>query len=183
MTGKDMCHILMSEYRKGWGIVMTKMFDRSLFEELEFPLGRIHEDEYLVYRLFWDAGSVAVSDHIVYYYRSKRAGSITHAGYSLKRLDALDARSKRCDFFKEKGEAMLYEDAMLSLATSQIDCVRKLKASDIPEKDKYVTTIEKELKQNVSEINKFKTIGMKKKLSLWTEIHFPAVKKALFERK
>ena len=183
MTGKDMCHILMSEYRKGWGIVMTKMFDRSLFDDLEFPEGRIHEDEYLVYRLLWEAGKIAVSDRIVYYYRSKRAGSITHAGYSLKRLDALDARKQRCSFFKEKGEAMLYEDALLSLAASEIDCARKLKASDIPDKDKYIKAIEQELRQNISEINKFKTIGIKKKASLWMEIHFPAVKEALFERK
>ena len=182
-SGKEMCHILMSEYRKGWGIVMTKLFDRSLFDNLEFPEGRIHEDEYVVYRLFWEAGSVAVSDHIVYYYRSKRAGSITHAGYSLNRLDALDARKKRCDFFKEQGESGLYEDAVLSLARSRIDCLRKLKDSDIPDKEKYISTIEEEFKQSLPEIYKFKTIGMKKKVSLWTELHFPGIKKALFERK
>lgn len=182
-TGKEVCHILMSEYKKGWGIVMTKMFDRSLFEDLEFPEGRIHEDEYMVYKLFWKAGKIALSDRIVYYYRSKRAGSITHAGYSLKRLDALDARKGRCLYFKELGEDQLYQEAVLSLAFSQIGCIRKLKSSDIPNRTKYIETIEKELKQNLREIKGFSGIGSKKKLSLMAEIYTPSLKKALFERK
>lgn len=179
MTGKDMCHTLMSSYHKGWGIVMTKMFDRSLFENIRFPQGRIHEDEYVVYRLMWEAGNIAVSDRIVYYYRSKRQGSITHASYSLKRLDAIDARRSRCEFFKSCGEEMLYEDAKLSLCQTQIDNLRKLKGSDIPEKEKYIREIEADIKKNFAEIKNFNTIGSKKKLSMWMEINMPALKKLI----
>ncbi len=177
LSSAEMCRILMSEYRKGWGIVMTKLFHRSLFDDLEFPEGRIHEDEYMVYRLFWKAGRIALSDKIVYYYRSKREGSITHSGFSLKRLDVLDARRKRYEFFEELGEKELQGYALLSLCQAQADCLGKLRNCDIDDKDKYIDEIKKELTENFREVKRTPTVSSKKKLSLWLDIYMPWVKR------
>ncbi|WP_051545390.1 glycosyltransferase family 2 protein [Butyrivibrio sp. MC2021] len=176
MDSRDMCHELMTTYHKGWGIVMTKMFHRSLFEHLEFPVGRIHEDEYLVYRLIWEARKVALSDRIIYYYRSKREGSITHSGFSVKRLDVLDARKKRCEFFKSLGESSLYGDALLSYCQAQTDCLKKLKKSDMADKEKYIADIEKDLKKGFRTLKGISHISQKKKLSLWLDIYMPWAK-------
>ena len=180
VSGYDMCKSLMSEYKMGWGIVMTKMFDKSLFDDLEFPLGHIHEDEYLVYRLYWNAGTVALTDKIVYYYRSKREGSITHSGYSLKNLDAVYAREERCQFFKDLGENELYQLAKLALCYAQIEALNKLKASaEIENRDKYISDIAHKLKDNAGEIWTAEHISTKKKASLWMEIYLPGLKKIL----
>lgn len=179
MTGIDMCHALMSSYHKGWGIVMTKMFDRRLFDDIRFPQGKIHEDEYVVYRLIWKAEKIAVSDRIVYYYRSRREGSITHSSYSLSRLAAIDARKERCEFFRQKGQQMLYEDAVMSLCRAQVSNLSKLKASDVPDKEKSIKTITGELKQNLSKVRGFTTVGSKKKLSLWLDYYLPGFKKII----
>lgn len=178
-SGYDMCKSLMSEYKMGWGIVMTKMFEKSLFDELEFPLGRIHEDEYLVYKLYWNAGQVALTEKIVYYYRSKRKGSITHSGYNIKRLDAVNAREERCEFFKSFGEKELYQLAKLALCYTQIEAVRKLRESEIGEKAKYIDSIKQKLRDNIREIRSAEYISSKKKTSLWMEIHFPRLKQLL----
>ena len=179
MSGYDMCKTLMSEYKMGWGIVMTKMFEKSLFDGLEFPLGHIHEDEYLVYKLYWNSGNVALTDKIVYYYRSKRKGSITHSGYSLKRLDAIYAREERCEFFKELGEKELYQLAKLALCYIQIEALGKLKASDIKDKDKYIADITQKLRSNVREIRMSDNISTKKKISLFMEMYAPGLKSLL----
>ncbi|WP_155838446.1 glycosyltransferase family 2 protein [Butyrivibrio proteoclasticus] len=179
ISGYDMCKTLMSEYKMGWGIVMTKMFDKSLFDDLEFPLGHIHEDEYLVYKLYWNSGKVALTDKIVYYYRSKRKGSITHSGYSLKRLDAVYAREGRCVFFENLGEKELYQLAKLSLCYTQSETLVKLKESDIADKDKYIDDMRQKLKANTKEIWRADYISTKKKLSLWMEIYLPWLKHAL----
>ncbi|WP_155828110.1 glycosyltransferase family 2 protein [Butyrivibrio sp. VCB2006] len=182
-SGYDMCKTLMSEYKMGWGIVMTKMFDKSLFDDLEFPLGHIHEDEYLVYKLYWNSGKVALTDKIVYHYRSKRKGSITHSGYSLKRLDAMYARQERCEFFKELGEKELYQLAKLGLCTTQIEALRKLKDSDIEDKEKYIGDISKNLKVNAKEVFGADSISFKKKVSLFLEIYAPGLKRMLVKQK
>ena len=179
MTGYDMCKALMSEYKMGWGIVMTKMFEKSLFDELEFPLGRIHEDEYLVYRLYWTAGQIALTDRIVYYYRSKRKGSITHSGYSIKRLDAVHAREERCRFFKDLGEKELYQLANLALCYTQIEAIDKLRNSELADKGKYIDSIMQKLKNNARDVRKAEYISTKKKISLWMEMHMPGLKHIL----
>lgn len=176
VSGYDMCKTLMSEYKMGWGIVMTKMFEKSLFDELEFPLGHIHEDEYLVYKLYWNAGQVALTDKIVYHYRSKRKGSITHSGYSLNHLDAVYARQERCEFFKGLGENELYQLAKLGLCTTEIENLKKLRESDVEDKDSYIAKIEQDLRANLKEIWKAEHISAKKKVSLWMERYMPGLK-------
>lgn len=178
-SGYDMCKSLMSEYKMGWGIVMTKMFEKSLFDELEFPLGHIHEDEYLVYKLYWNAGQVALTDKIVYYYRSKRKGSITHSGYSIKHLDAIYARQERCKFFEMLGETELYQLSRLGLCATEIENLSKIKTSDIADKDSIIRKIEQDLKANAREVYRAEHISIKKKISLLLEMYAPGIKKLL----
>ena len=178
---REACHILMTEYHKGWGIVMTKMFHRSLFEDISFPEGHIHEDEYVVYKLLWKAQRIVYTDKIVYFYRSKRAGSITHSKYSLNRLDVITARKERCEFFKALGEEQLYCDAKLALCQTQLINLELLEKSDLQDKESYAGKIRGEMLSGYREIKKMKAIPFKKKLSLWAGIYAPHVKKALIK--
>lgn len=179
LSGYDMCKTIMSEYKMGWGIVMTKMFEKRLFDDLEFPLGHIHEDEYLVYKLYWNSGKVALTDKIVYYYRSKRKGSITHSGYSIKHLDAIYARQERCEFFDKLGEKELYQLAKLGLCTTEIENLAKIKTSDLEDKEKIIKEITQDLKANAREVWRAEYISSKKKISLFLEMYAPGLKKLL----
>ena len=179
LSGYDMCKTIMSEYKMGWGIVMTKMFEKRLFDDLEFPLGHIHEDEYLVYKLYWNSGKVALTDKIVYYYRSKRKGSITHSGYSIKHLDAIYARQERCEFFDKLGEKELYQLAKLGLCTTEIENLAKIKTSDLEDKEKIIKEITQDLKANAREVWRAEYIRSKKKISLFLEMYAPGLKKLL----
>lgn len=183
MDNREMCHILMNEYHKGWGILMTKMCERSLYDNIVFPVGRIHEDDYCIYRLYWEAGRVALTDRIVYYYRSKRQGSITHVKYSLHRLDSLDALEKRRDFFESIHENLLYQDAHLSLCQARAKAIDELKKADIEDKNRVITSIQKELKRDLKLLHTMKELSFKKKISLYLDIYAPGVKKALVGRK
>ena len=179
VKGFDMCKSLMYDYHMGWGIMMTKMIDKSLFEGMEFPVGRIHEDDYLIYKLYWNAGEVALTDKIVYHYRSKRKDSITHSKYSIKHLDAISAREERCDFFKSIGEKELYQAAVLSLCYAQIEALNKLKLSDVVDKEKYIKEIRRNLNDNGKIVRSAENISTKKKLSLWMEYYLPVLKRML----
>ena len=48
-----------------WG----KIYKRSLFDGIRFPIGRLHEDVFTTYKLIHEAGSVAVTDYVGYVYR------------------------------------------------------------------------------------------------------------------
>ena len=54
----------------------NKLFDRELFDEIRFPIGKKSEDWYVMYRLIEKAGGIYYNSDVKYYYR-QRKGSIT----------------------------------------------------------------------------------------------------------
>ena len=60
-----------------------KLFHRSLFQDIRFPLGVACEDLPIMYRILLDAGQVAMVDKPIYFY-FHRSGSITYTAVSQK---------------------------------------------------------------------------------------------------
>ncbi len=106
-------------------VAVNKLYEKSLFSGLRYPVGRIHEDEYLTYRLLARAGTVAFIDAELYMYFQNPTG-IMKSSFSLKRLDAIEAIKGQCAFAKEYGYAELYKrrcDALIgNLATMIVRC-------------------------------------------------------------
>ena len=67
--------------------VCGKLYHRSLFNTLRFPIGLIFEDDYTVYRLFFASDKIAYSNVITYYYLL-RADSIEGAVFNKKKMDS-----------------------------------------------------------------------------------------------
>ena len=66
-----------------------KLYKRNLWDELRFPVGKLHEDRFVAYKIYDRCSSVCCIDDILYYYLS-RSGSIMHT-YNIKRLDDIEA--------------------------------------------------------------------------------------------
>lgn len=69
-------------------MVTNKLFERSLFEGIEFPEGKVYEDTYVSYRLMERAGSAVVSERYLFDFL-KRRGSITHS-LNINAFDYID---------------------------------------------------------------------------------------------
>lgn len=78
-----------------WG----KIYKRDLFDNIRYPIGRIHEDEFTTYLLFWKARKIVITNQYLYYY-IQRATSIMWQKFSISRLDVLDALRERAEFLK-----------------------------------------------------------------------------------
>ena len=79
-----------------------KLFKRGLFEGLEFPVGRINEDESLIYILMYRANRVGVIDDYLYFYHYN-SESITEKRYNIHRLDCFYMLREKFDFYKNLG--------------------------------------------------------------------------------
>ena len=79
----------------------NKLYKATVFKEITFPEGRIHEDLSTTYRLFSNANKIAYINYIGYIY-VKRSNSILTSSYSNKRLDAFIGWSEILDFINEK---------------------------------------------------------------------------------
>ena len=85
--------------------VWYKLYKTELVRDILFPVGKYHEDVFWSYQAVGRARRVSVSDHIGYYYL-QRGGSIMGEGYSLKRLDAVEAKVQRCAYIQERFPAL-----------------------------------------------------------------------------
>lgn len=94
-----------------------KIFRRNLFNGIQFPEGRLFEDEYTTYKLYYLCEKIVVLDTALYYYFVNQAG-ITQNLDLVKRLDEYDAQNERIIFFNNNGEIELYHLALLEFLRS-----------------------------------------------------------------
>ena len=78
-----------------------KLYKTEQVRDLAFPVGKYHEDVFWSYQAIARARKVSVADRRCYYY-IQRSGSIMGEGYSLKRLDAIEAKRQRLEFLTDK---------------------------------------------------------------------------------
>lgn len=85
-----------------WG----KMYRRSAFEGIEYPVGSIHEDLPVTYRLVARARAVAVIDAVGYFY-VQRAGSITGRADFGRRIEAVAFAEEAVSFCRAEEPALV----------------------------------------------------------------------------
>ncbi len=81
--------------------VWNKLYRRDVIADILFPKGKTNEDEFWTYQVFGNAKKVVKIQDVLYFY-FQRPGSIMGETYSLKRLDALEAKLQRQDYIDAK---------------------------------------------------------------------------------
>ena len=81
--------------------VWYKLYRSCLIRDLSFPAGKCHEDVFWSWQAVARAQMVSVFDTPCYYY-VQRSGSIMGSGYSLRRLDAVEAKCQRLSYLEKE---------------------------------------------------------------------------------
>lgn len=128
-------------------IACGKIYHRSCFAQVRYPVGKIHEDEFTTYRILFEQPQVAVTDVPLYYYFQNNA-SITKSQWSPKRMDVLEAQRQQMDYFWEKGYARAYDSVAVWYAGKLCQQRKSIVSSSLPEEEKrqYYTQIRAELR-------------------------------------
>lgn len=82
-----------------WRLVVAwnKLYAASIWNRLRFPVGRIHEDEYVLHQVVDQCKNINVLPGRLYHYVSMDS-SITHSGFGIRNLDRLEALAKRLKY-------------------------------------------------------------------------------------
>lgn len=108
----------------------AKLFRLRLFDGFVFPEGRIHEDEFVIYRLLFAGDLIAVNDSCLYYYR-QRAGSTVHAVDACRErkrlLDQMSAMMCQLRFFIGCGRFTFAASAFSRIAKNCVKYVLTLR--------------------------------------------------------
>ncbi len=109
-----------------WG----KIYKSGLFENVRYPHGKYHEDEFTTYKLLYNAKKIIfTTDQLYFYYINPE--SIIQSSFSGKKLDALDAIKERISYFEQKNEeelAFLTKNALISSIMYSHQCISREKS-------------------------------------------------------
>lgn len=84
-------------------VVWGKLFDSSLFDGVQFPVDRKHEDEYVTYRVLHRATRIALTTTPCYFYRQRPKSMMSSEFGYASRIDRLEAFEQRAEFMKTAG--------------------------------------------------------------------------------
>ncbi|HFI0107109.1 TPA: glycosyltransferase family 2 protein [Streptococcus suis] len=107
LTGREVCKKLHSEKGQVFVVAWNKLYKKELFSNVQYAKGKIHEDEYIAYQLFYDLDRIAVVNDSLYYY-VERQESITRTQMTDLRFECLiEYQLLRIDFFNSKNDSEL----------------------------------------------------------------------------
>lgn len=114
ISGRESCKLIYETEPTETIIVCNKMFRSKLFMKIRFPIGRLHEDEFVIYKLLYNSTWVTYTGVVLYYY-IRRENSITmDINYSIGHMSLLDMAEESIAFFKVNNDAQ-----MISLASDR----------------------------------------------------------------
>lgn len=83
-------------------IACAKLYRKPLWNGVRFPVGKLHEDAFTVYKILFDAQRVAICDTPLYYYYQNLSG-IMNSPWTPKRLDEMAAHEEQIEYMKKNG--------------------------------------------------------------------------------
>ncbi len=90
-------------------VAWNKLYKKSLFDKIKFPLNKLYEDQATVHKVFWEAKKIVTLSDKLYHY-IVREGSLSYKPNPLQYFDDLDALLARIDFYRQKGLENLIPD-------------------------------------------------------------------------
>jgi glycosyltransferase involved in cell wall biosynthesis len=137
-------------------VVWNKMYKKSLFKSIIFPVGKIHEDEFTTYKLIYNEEKIAITKDCLYNYRQTN-NSIMRSTFNMKKLDKLDALKERLKYYANvNANTILIEKATLHYIYSIREIYYTLKKYFPDQKDRMLelkNEYEKIIKDNQNNIN------------------------------
>lgn len=129
-----------------WG----KLYRKDLFQNFRYPIGKIHEDEFLTYKIIFQTEQIVYIPQPMYWYFQNTSG-ITHAKWNINRLDKVQAFREQLDYFEKNGYTHAYRTRINSYAWIIGEYIHELSESDISKKRKYIRQLRNTLRAFIRE--------------------------------
>lgn len=101
MTGATICSV-------AW----NKLYVAKLWKEIRFCIGKVHEDEFTIYKVIYQAEKTVYTDEVMYEYFQRVSGTMDQI-YRNGNLTVIDALRERTDWLTDKGEDHLAAVSLL----------------------------------------------------------------------
>lgn len=137
-----------------------KLYHKSLFKELEFPVGKLSEDYYVMYKIFKDADKVAYISKPMYNYLQRQNSISKNKKINEEFITAAYNQMKDLEDYSERMKKIVHVAyASANLTVFNLYIKQKVKCPKIK-----VKQFKQAVKENLSYINEYKELSKAKKL-------------------
>ena len=166
----DQCKVFSTEeaiknitdlYPMAW----NKLYKKELFADIRYPVGKYHEDTFVIFQLFEKCSKIVAINDCLYYY-IRRKNTISKSDFQVKHLDLIKAWKYNyqfvCDRYPDL-EPVIFSKYMMAY----FQVLDKILTSDkrVIERNKsYLKSVSKTLKKNKKSIVTSPYITLKRKL-------------------
>ena len=159
-------------------IAPAKLFRLSCLGDVCFPVGKLHEDEFTTYRILFQCNSVAIVNRPMYNYFFN-AASITHAEWSPKRLDGLDALEAQAAYFREHNYALAFRRSVRDLLQHSIKHIMHIRHLS-PKYDQLLKDVRCRCRRAFRLYAQ--EVGLKKAAAYWYEVRIKTPAKRVLDK-
>lgn len=92
------------------GVICNKLYKTRLFNDIRFPSGKIHEDSFVLPKLYYKCRRIITTPVSLYYY-VRNPNSITNSALSIRNYDLVESYFEKIKFFEDQGLQELLPDA------------------------------------------------------------------------
>ncbi len=117
-------------------VVWNKLFKREIFDDIRFPPGKIHQDNYVMPEVIYKCKKIATLSAPLYYYYLNME-STTNQEYSIKNLDHVEAMCMRIKFYEEKNITSLLDETAANMLDRFFRFRNKYKPKNQSEKHRF----------------------------------------------
>ena len=105
-------------------VAWNKLYHKSLFKTLRYPIGKLHEDEFTTYQAMYQTGMVGVTPARLYAYYQNPEG-IMRSQWNPRRMHVLEAFEEQMAFAQSNGKDRLLNKAVLQYIYSTCEQLGK----------------------------------------------------------
>lgn len=101
--------------------VWNKLYHKSVLSGVEFPKGKIHEDEFVIHEILFQSKKIVTLEEKLYMY-VQRNGSIMNRKKDVKSLDSIEAICNRIEFYEENELKEYFPELSVRLKDLYVKC-------------------------------------------------------------
>lgn len=128
---------LFVEHNENAIIACGKIFKKECFVNLRYPVGKLHEDAFIIYKILFQYAKVVYIDAPLYAY-FQSPNSIMRASWTPARLAEIEARSEQITYFETHHFDHAKVQATKELLWVLIEQLVSIEILNNPENKKYV---------------------------------------------
>lgn len=111
VSRKEYWELLLKDENAAFIVAWNKLYKRNLFKGIEYPLNKLHEDEFILKDIVERCSSICIVGEALYYYL-QRDNSIMGQASIHGDLDKIEALFRRALYFFESGETLIAEKTL-----------------------------------------------------------------------